>query len=732
MENRIGDGAIKIACIQAVPGYEIKVKNALETYCENDENIQHYITFKGFGTFDIILLYITEDFGNHLRFAGPIPHILKSNLLLCFPFQSRSAQDIYSVLSKHTFTAFCLLKISPGLKRNEPNIDSLIRKFLNKELDNLTILGSLGWNEIIILLSDNNIDSLSNNINLLSELILEKEFVKISVILKTLSFLGIHYDFISKPSCIEKGFKSINYYVRKNDNLTKAKINSHNSKITLSLEVSTKPNFTYEAQSYFPDSVFKKSELVGSRDILIQPRKTISWSYFLSRLLDFRHAYKEKIFSTSTRIGFETILLSGSPTREIPFESELFKFRYSEVEKLFGHSMASSLVNDFYTFNSLFQNPLCGSAYGDMSLYPYYIMEAAKNINDEGDIINIASGARDNIRKGAELRSYGTHETIEEVTGRFSEFRGGCQASLLSIEYIPYFILRKNNIPWMGFVIAGEPKFRHINEVINVPASSLWDPCTWWALYHEIAHIIINSDPDYLTTDIPSVQLFLSNKDYPNAHLDLIIEFAAEIIGFELGFFGDFKTYLTVLWNHLVSIDKFQKKYSPISVYSIRTFIVQLFFSHFRKSTNLERISKEKYMSFDFLFEQFIIHMNDIEKIVKKEIFDNKEFIAAKNIKLITELYPFFKHLSKLMTKNRLSPNKKYINHPNTTKVIKHLKDGKIWWEDIVSPEAVLYQITIDRPLTFNARIATILTFWNQYMSISEERIKEVLRIDSK
>ena len=335
-----------------------------------------------------------------------------------------------------------------------------------------------------------------------------------------------------------------------------------------------------------------------------------------------------------------------------------------------------------------------------------------------------AEGARDALKRGAELRSYGTHETIEEVTGRFSEFRGGCQLSLLAIEFFPSHILTKLKIPWMGFVVSGDPKFRHINEVINVPSKALWDPSCWWALHHEVGHIIIDSEPDLLTYELPAIQQFLSNKNNHRAYFDFVIELTAEIIGFELGFFGDFHTYLTVLWEHLVEIDPFQRKNTPLEVYAIRTFFTEFFEGHFRKSSSARGVTKKEFDSLDHIYDKLTKHMLYIEKLVGKELFPDKYFIASKNSKLIKELYPYAKHFSKMLTKMKIRPRKAFLTDANTNKVYDTLKKGQIWWDKIKSPEAILYKLVCNSPLKFNTRISTILTFWNQQMLIYRKRFE--------
>ena len=86
MQDSIGEGALKIACIQTAPGRETEVKADLETACKENKEVRDFSILKGIGTFDLVLIYSTSDFGANVRKAGPFKHILKSNALLCYSF----------------------------------------------------------------------------------------------------------------------------------------------------------------------------------------------------------------------------------------------------------------------------------------------------------------------------------------------------------------------------------------------------------------------------------------------------------------------------------------------------------------------------------------------------------------------------------------------------------------------------------------------------------------------
>ena len=308
----------------------------------------------------------------------------------------------------------------------------------------------------------------------------------------------------------------------------------------------------------------------------------------MSTILHFRSSKKNKIFSTNTRISFQEgddqIPLT---VRDLSSKVKPLVFNYKDLEDMLGKNMASHLSNLFYTLNSLLQNPLTGSIYADMRRYPDYILrtvKAAKKYNPMRlDQLAFVSGSA--LGKGIEVRSYGTYETIEEVTGRFAEFRGGCQVSLIAMELLPHTIMKKLNdliireniesedVSWQGFItVTGEPKFSHTNDVINVVTEALWGPQYWWALYHEIAHIIFEKIKPIVENRI-SFRKYMANRD--ESAVDELTEFCAEAIGYELGFFGDYDLYLNLLWNYLANLEKLEQ--IPLPAYAIRTFFVELF-----------------------------------------------------------------------------------------------------------------------------------------------------------
>nr|WP_320016070.1 hypothetical protein [uncultured Desulfobacter sp.] len=712
MENTIGDGAIKIACIQCIPGSEWQVKDDLKKACSISKNIKDFTFLKGIGSFDIILVYWTEDFGSQLREAGPIDNILKSNLFLCYPYSYKNAGSIFEDLKSKTYTSFCLLKICPSLKNIYPEIDKSIRSMMAGDAG-LSLIGSLGWNELIILYSSDDLTNIYRHLIKTNGLEFKAENIKISAILKTLSFVAINYQQLPSFSTIKKGFSSILKDLSNKPffDFPITPIEKDNNSPTI--EITASIIYLKKVENFFRKKGFRTSYLIGKHDILVTHKEAdIKWCYFLAVLLAFRHTFSGKIFSTNTRINFCTQKQFSNGSKNLPITNEPFKFDYPKLNQIFGKEMASNLSNLFYTLNSLIQNPLTGNLYANMAQYPDYVYTVGEASFDSGnDNHNFALASSFVIRRGAELRSYGTYDTIEEVTGRFSEFKGGCQTSLVAIELLPYFILETINQYWYGFItVSGEPQFSHINEVLNVTSESIWNPQKWWAIYHEIGHIVTERIPTIADENLPAIKDYLSKS--PLHEYDDVIEFSAEIIGFEIGFFGDFELYLKLLWTYLYELNQYQN-YS-FSKYAIRSFVIEIFEGRFRRYANVPRVTKHEFNQLDLLYSKFLSHMDKIETIVGEKIFPDKHFIAAENVKLLRDIYPFCAHLSKELSELKIRPMQDHLKSKNTKKIVSDLFQGKIWWEKIISPQAVLFHLLKKDRIEFNTKVSTVMSFWNQ------------------
>ena len=711
-----------MACIQTLPGAEFDVAEDLKKACKS----RPHILLKGFGSFDIILLYATPSFASgDLTKAGPISGIIKSNLFLCFPYLDDNSETIFDSLSRCTYVGLSLLKINPGVQDRIPQIErKLVRDLRNQGGDRKRgyVLGTLGWNELLLLVTGERIDIVFEELLSTSQRVTESE--QTSLLIKTFSFIALNYQILRG---YEKIAKARDFRQVKNV-LDGSRALAHQTSQTNppSIIVACKPIYTREIVLYWRRKQFAVQEVLGKDDIVVTPKKAMSWSYITSSLLYFRQQFSNKILTTNTCIRG---MPSTGSQKNVDTHSSVpvFSFTFDDLERIFGEDSAYDLANHFYSLSGLAQNPIIGSAFRDMAAYPDYVIrtgEALKNGPDAtSDLLAFETECSTVLRLGAELRSYGTHGAIEEVVGRFSKVRGGAQRSLLGVEFLPAYVLKKlMDEGWKGFVIAEAPKFFHINSVINVPTEALWNPQAWWALYHEIAHILIDNLGGWLSYEVPEIRQFLAKKEQPEHWMILLNELAAEVVGFELGFYNDFNLFVKLLWKYLKRVHPILDKSVDLETYAIRTFFVGLFENHFR----LQTVSAREFQDTEFLYVQLLDHIDLIRRVTgidDSPIFDDKHFIAAKNAYTFKELYNVAKYFfNKVSELTLLHHNTDELTNANTIKVKQSLEEKRIWWKAVRFPEAVLYHLFRKDDLTFGQSIATILTFWNLHMRFLRER----------
>ncbi len=742
--SNVGNSAIKIACLQVKPGYEFSVVSSLEKACKDNKDIVNHAIIKGFGHYDVILIYEGASFEYRLTSSGPIPGILSSNTYLCFPYLGSNTSDFFNKLKKSLFVGLSLLKYNTS---SGESILSIEKKLISHCKAAITtppeFLGTIGWNEVILLLFS---DDIQDVVTGLLKLNYKKNMN--GLIEKTYSTVGIQHNIL--PACEGKNIPKIEKELAKYPGLS-AKISD---KLLPIIKISAKPAYYDEITTFWKDQEFKTREILGTYDIacelLPRPETTHTWSLLLACLLFFRCSFKDRIKSTFTSIEFERsidlciyksteISQPDIPQPSLLNDSKDFtQFSINELN-VFGRA-APLLANHIYTLNSLRQHPISGKAFSDMGYYPRAIINLGNKLrksrttknnpdfhhNQSKSLEDIGLQAAYAIASGCQLRSYGTYGNIERPHGGFSKLRGGAQRALLATHFLPASILYKLGLNWEGFIIVEEPKFSHINEVISVPSEALWRPQTWWAIVHETGHVFFTK-VKWIDEEEPVVQKILTNKSKPNIFFDFLLELGAEIFGYKIGFFNNFNLYLEVLLEYLVDIEPTQNKHFDMSVYLLRTFFVEMYSERF----DGEKISDEEFYSEEYLFNRAVEHIDKATKIIDNRLIENnpkytdnfiihnKYFLAASYAVTMKELTEFAAYLNnKVTTYGNENPfmTKSHDHYfSDTIDAFNSIKKGQVWWGTLPHPEALLYRLILERKnLEFCSSISAVLTYWNQ------------------
>ena len=703
--RKIGNQAIMMSCIQTLPGHEFSVAEELKQEFER-RNLKPYSLLKGFGAFDIILLYPASSFDFQL-INFTLKNVLKSNLFLCFPYILHQPANMFDVLNQSYFCGISMLKKNPATAFKTLDAEKMLIDKFNTSSNGLNycLLGTLGWYENILLINGQDLD------RIVKELFYATEQEQ-QCYIKTFSLAAINYNVIPEISKVED---SENYYRKfeTNEGLKKEIPEDVNTDVY----VVSEPIFTKEIASYWPNQQFQISEGIGKYDLIVSANKPMTWGYFLASLLKFRHELKDKILSTSTKIS-KKYAEKKNPGDQVELRrANTVHFKYEDLLKIFDEKIAEKLLDAFNLLNSLSQNPILGNSFDDLLSYPVYLVKEGQNIkqdvsNKKQKELKFVADGLELIKQGVELRLYGTYGIIDNTLGQLTRSSGGVHASLRALSSIPATIFPRWGGDWDGFVISNAHKFCTINEVINVPNNALFHPRLWWALYHEIGHIWLNNRPEIVSKELQEIKTFLTNKDYPNYWIILLKELVAEVVGFEIGFYGNYDLFLELVWKYLYFLCRLQEQNHPDNTYLVRTFFVYIFEKHFRH----EKISESDFKDEDFLYKEFVAHIDKIIKIANIEDRKDKYIIAARNTKTFKELLPWAKILFKYVNEFKMIRDDKELTSDNTINIVNSIKEGLVWDGLVEAPEAILYNIFSNKKeQRFEESIATILTFSNIY-----------------
>lgn len=703
MDFKIGKQAVQITGYKVLPGLEFEVAKELKAVLKR-RKVNYYSMLKGFGAFDIILITKQETFRNDIS-RKHISGVLKTIQFPCFFYDqgTSSNSNFEKDISTKPFVGISLLKINP-------NSDGSHLKKLKDLIQYLTvgdkgvsvkrfIFGTVGWNEVILCVCVEDINEI------IKELFWATEQEDNALVSKSLSFVSLNYELLFK---INESLSNNEEILSINPTL-KADISENLYPVIM---ISAEPVFCYELGGFWDSDKFNVMDSLGEEDLIVIPRKNkgVTWSYFISKLLEFRRKFNEHILYTKIRINKNHVKKIETSEGCTKLYETKDKFVVN-LEK-FSSELRPRLESNINHLNEMLDNRITGKAFEDMVPYSRYLTDVTLGSDLEKRLVEQASQV---IRYGVELRLFGTYGTTEDVSSKTSVLRGGVQQVLIALATIPQMVARKRlGYNWDGFIIASDYKFSTINEVINVPFDALFNPHSWWALYHEFAHLFIAQHEKLVNTKInnnfESIKIFLANKREPNSWLILITEILAEIIGFEIGFFNDYKCFLQLVWKYLIHIYSIDNS-DQLEQYVVRTFFVEIYYRLYK----VKDIKPEELEEVDDVYILLLKHIKQIEINIGYKFKAKKYFIAAKNAKNIMGLMPFLEDAQKVINHEFIMPLASEKNSSNTRKVIRDIKKGIVYTLNIESVEAVLYNFFKMNKLSFEQEIALILSFSSNY-----------------
>ena len=147
------------------------------------------------------------------------------------------------------------------MKLRYPQIDLRFREYIIHR--DASLLGSLRWNELIILLSGNDINNICQFISANTSTYVKANGENLSAILKTMSFMGINYHKLPAPDILENFGKTKDIF-DKMPELKQPICSKTPFSINLSVNISSKSIHFDEIKAYFESKGFEFASFWGN------------------------------------------------------------------------------------------------------------------------------------------------------------------------------------------------------------------------------------------------------------------------------------------------------------------------------------------------------------------------------------------------------------------------------------------------------------------------------------
>ena len=306
----------------------------------------------------------------------------------------------------------------------------------------------------------------------------------------------------------------------------------------------------------------------------------------------------------------------------------------------------------------------------------------------------------DMLRWGAQQRYLGTHAfSLDIAMPLKAGGAGGIHRILTALSLIPEVMMQGLGRRWTGFVTCGwtDDYKRFIQGVLNVPFQSIFQPNTWFVVFHEIGHeyasqIDLENDPNIR-------RALMKEGMCTEQSLQEAFEVYAEIFSCLFGFGGDFNQCVSYTWNYLKSLDIIP---ANLSQYFLRFLMANIFI--LEDSGHQYVKNKDEIKLIAVKLKRYL--NKDLELISDSDINDNEiESICLKALRLRAVLNV----IRDLMPPNRISRSSQRVDYTP-------LQDGRILL-NIDDPVHFLSSVpSFCSPSTFRQSVAIILSIWNAKM----------------
>lgn len=618
----IGEFGLELNFVQLRPGNELEIEGELATLFSQSQR------YKCLGKFDLLIVSQINTVselqkrGNNLGSINP--DILQVNRLLCFalnnPLSLPISDEAFVDHVKYPICGVCFLKFQPyAIHELGSSLYVAVNSYLRSgsiqlESAKLAVYGSIGWNEIVVLIFDRHYAKILRDVLRLGDL--KASHIGLS------KNRNIFVDSFTVPCVSYEVLRKI-----ASNQSTEVLDDMKLQDIALQLDISCKSGSSNmlvanTAKKYFATDV---ETALGKKDITLC--SGIPFKSFLGALMKFRKDMRNHIFATSTSVTLKDMPELEMPTDEWP------RMKYVKVDistklaelTLNDTSLFRSLEDCYAGLNSCLGDSVLCEAFADLVPFAEHLTRRGKEDLYEPIQKLQISGVIEAFAKAYKQRLLGSNLTFFEISELVLTYHGGMHRVLQASNLIPWWLLKRFGEQWTGFTVFGlkGQYLRYSYGIVNLPYECLFDPTKWFGMMHELGHEfyhkkkMLYQDPilKYLSqrgikTIRPPEELDLEQRE----EVRIIEESCADFFDFIYGFREDWDLYVD---NVLVYI--FTNWPDRSLDFLRRSFAIYLYFKSKNSSETLPAPNRKRYTEVLKSLLNELAKRSEIRSILEKQ-----------------------------------------------------------------------------------------------------------------
>ena len=728
---RVHKDLVRVVLFRVQPGKEVKVGRRIIKRCvvAGIPKAQ-YRLFRLFGAYDLAFI---EDrcvlTASRLTQLGTIAGITASVEYVCYKWQAlrgRQNASFQMQFLKKPLIGLCFLKINPLLTQGLGLLPELkLARFVQSERQSVQMLGTLGWSEVILVISDVSVASILHRLGENYQRLILQTTPRGGLTLAEKTFTILGHDLGLQT---QRGKRELPVSIAAE--VRRGGLEVHFSatctpRAMTSLEASARSHFSLESTG---DT--RVTLCLGARDLdFTVPIKNIKTLKALLRRLDaFRRENQASLIRTHTELQYR-VNHQGWPTLAMGRKrTVLLGLTPRQARQLVKMGPeGTSVATAIYHFNNLIANWLLLDAFSDMArsleALKWYALQRSNKPLDVS-IRNSLVTRLQYIQQAVSQRYQGAYLGVEEIPWGSSfgiQPAGiGIQRILKALESYAGESLLRFGKRWGGFVLMGRhraPTMEHSEDILLVPYSEALDIRKHWAMSHEIMHILEHLTPEELSLSTickscGKAILRESERDGKMLH-----ESITDIMEHQLSCQRSVVVYLRIVWRYLRDgLFELTSK-DQLASYVIRGFAV--YYSDTRRRIGRDLTREEVDVLFFRKFVTLLTRLNvDLSPLNVLDDRDQSHLKVAYNY-FCDKILPYLPHVQIRVDRLKEVARRRRDAPMKVNKLIENIYRGRIIGpHDTARPDAIAWGIAtkqVQRRGSGSEAVAWLLSLWHNY-----------------